>query len=445
MNISIIGTGYVGLVTGVCLADKGHIVYCVDIDEEKVNKLIHGILPIYEPGLKELLLNNIENERLKFTTDLKTAIEKTDVCYIAVGTPMSESKQADLKYVFKVATDIGKYMDKFMYVVDKSTVPVGTSKLIKDIINNELKKRNLNLDFHIISNPEFLREGTAVKDFLEPDRVIVGVENYDDEEVMRNIYKNIVKSDESNLIIMDVPSAEMTKYVANAFLATKISFINEMANICERVGANINMVRKGIGTDHRIGKYFINPGCGYGGSCFPKDVEALINISINKEYEPSILKAVEKVNKEQKKVLVKKVCKKFGEDLSKVRIGLWGLAFKPNTDDTREASSIVIINELINKGCEVLAYDPQASENIKIYINDNPKVKYVDNKYAAIEDADALILVTEWEEFKDIDIELMKKLMKKNIIFDGRNQFDVNKMKESGFEYQGIGIGENNI
>ena len=439
MDISIVGTGYVGLVTGICLADKGHRVYCVDIDLQKIEKLNDGELTIYEPGLQELLIKNLKENRLFFSTNLALALENTDVCYIAVGTPSGDNKEANLKYVFQVAKEIGSYINKDMYIVSKSTVPVGTHVRIKEIIKNELEQRNLNLDFQIISNPEFLREGTAVKDFLEPDRIIIGAENEKSMNIMREIYRNIVSENKEKLIEMDIRSAEMTKYAANAFLATKISFINEISNICERLGANINMVRKGIGSDHRIGGYFIEPGCGYGGSCFPKDVEALIELSISNGYEPKILNTVEKVNLEQKKLMPEKICGYFGDDLTNIKIGIWGLAFKPNTDDAREASAIIIIEELLKHGCEILAYDPKAIENIKNYLKDNSRIKFVDDKYEAAKDVDALVLVTEWDEFIKVDFTLIRDIMKQKVIFDGRNKLNGKKLKEIGFEYYGIG------
>ncbi|GAB6078664.1 UDP-glucose dehydrogenase family protein [Hydrogenobaculum acidophilum] len=439
MKLSIVGTGYVGLVTGTCFAEMGNEVYCVDIDKEKIEKLKQGIIPIYEPGLEELVRRNTSQGRLFFTTDIKDVVENTDIIFIAVGTPMGEDGSADLKHVLNVARDIGKYMNRHKYVINKSTVPVGTAIKVQEAIQEELDKRGLNFTFDVISNPEFLKEGAAIEDFMKPDRVIVGADSEEAIELMKELYAPFTRNHE-RFIAMDVKSAEMTKYAANAMLATKISFMNEIANICERVGADVNKVRIGIGSDPRIGYHFIYPGCGYGGSCFPKDVNALIKIAENVGYEPKILKAVEDVNVRQKKVLVEKAIKRFGENLKDRVFAVWGLSFKPETDDMREASSIVIINELTKRGAKIQAYDPVAMEQAKnFYLKDNPNVSYFNSKYDALNNADAMFLITEWKEFRSPDFEEMKKRLKNPIIFDGRNQYNKDKMKNLGFEYYQIG------
>lgn len=440
MRVAVIGTGYIGLVTGACFSDMGNEVWCVDVDEDKISKLKKGIIPIYEPGLEELVLKNYEMGHLKFTTQLKEALQKSDICFIAVGTPMGEDGSADLKYVLEVAKEIGQTMEHHMYVVDKSTVPVGTAKLVRDTIQAELDKRNSDLTFDVISNPEFLKEGTAVEDCMRPDRIVIGVDNEDAEEVMQELYHHYVLNTE-NFIIMDIASAEMTKYAANAMLATKISFMNEISNVCERVGADINKVRRGIGSDSRIGYSFIYPGCGYGGSCFPKDVQALIRTSQQNEYEPILLQAVEGVNAKQKHLLGRKVKDRFGEDLTGKKFAVWGLAFKPNTDDMRQASAITIINDLTEAGARVVAYDPKAMDSAKnCYLKGNENVSYVESKYTALTGADALILVTEWKEFRSPDMEEIKSRLKNPVVFDGRNQYSRKAMKKMGFEYYQIGV-----
>ena len=440
MKIAVIGTGYVGLVTGACLADYGNDVYCVDVIEEKINKLKRGIIPIYEPGLEGIVLENQSAGRLKFTTDLKEALEKIDICFIAVGTPMGEDGSADLKYVLKVASNIGELMDHHMYVIDKSTVPVGTAQKVRDTIQRALDKRNSDLTFDVISNPEFLKEGTAVSDCSRPDRIVIGTDNEKAAKVMRNLYTPLVKNTEA-LIFMDIASAEMTKYTANAMLATKISFMNEISNICEKVGADVNKVRLGIGSDHRIGYQFIYAGCGYGGSCFPKDVQALIKTSSDFGYETKILKAVEDVNAAQKQVIPAKIIKRFGEDLTGKVFGVWGLAFKPNTDDMRMSAAITIINEITNRGAKVRAYDPKAVKEAKeCYLKDNKNVEYCESKYTTLVDADAMIMVTEWKEFRQPDFTEIKQRLKNPIIFDGRNQYDAEVLEEMGFEYYQIGV-----
>lgn len=441
LKIAVIGTGYVGLVTGACLADYGNDVFCVDVIEEKINNLKKGIIPIYEPGLEEIVYENQRSGRLRFTTDLKTALSNSNICFIAVGTPMGEDGSADLQYVLNVASNIGKTMTHHMYIIDKSTVPVGTACKVREIIQEELNKRKTNLTFDIISNPEFLKEGTAVADCSRPDRIVIGTDNERAAKVMRSLYTPLVKNTEA-LIFMDIASAEMTKYAANAMLATKISFMNEMSNICERVGADINKVRLGIGSDHRIGYQFIYAGCGYGGSCFPKDVQALIKTSNNYGYDAKILNAVETVNMEQKMVIPLKVVNRFGEDLTGKTFGVWGLSFKPNTDDMRMSASITIINELTKRGAKIKAYDPKAMKEAKeCYLKDNSNVEYCDNKYATLSGADAMIMITEWKEFRQPDFSEIKKRLINPIIFDGRNQYDYKQLVEMGFEYYQIGVG----
>jgi len=440
MKLSIVGTGYVGLVTGTCFAEMGNSVICVDIDENKIEKLKQGIIPIYEPGLESMVKENYKKGTLEFTTDIKDALKKSDVIFIAVGTPQGEDGSADLQYVLKVAQDIGKYMTHKMIVVDKSTVPVGTADKVKETIQKELDKRKANIPFEVVSNPEFLKEGSAIEDFMKPDRVVIGAENEETLEVMKELYAPFTHNHE-RFIAMDVRSAEMTKYTANAILATKISFMNEIANICERVGADVNKVRIGIGSDKRIGYSFIYPGCGYGGSCFPKDVQALNKIALDAGYKPRIIQAVEEVNKDQKRVLAEKVIKRFGEDLNGKTFAIWGLSFKPETDDMREASSITIINELTKRGAKIKAYDPKAMDEAKeFYLKDNPNVEYTQSKYDALNDADAMLLVTEWKEFRSPDFDEMKQRLKNPIIFDGRNQYNIEKMNKKGFEYYQIGV-----
>lgn len=442
MRISVIGTGYVGLVTGTCLSDYGNDVYCVDVDKEKVDNLKKGKIPIFEPGLEGLIIENYEAGRLDFTTDIKEALYKSDICFIAVGTPMGEDGSADLQYVTAVAESIGKNMNHHMYVIDKSTVPVGTALVVKETIQKQLDKRKSDLTFDVISNPEFLKEGTAVEDCSRPDRIVIGTDNDKAAKVMKELYIPLVKNTEA-IIFMDIASAEMTKYTANAMLATKISFMNEMSNICERVGADINKVRVGIGSDKRIGYQFIYASCGYGGSCFPKDVQALIKTSEEFGYKSRILKAVEDVNNDQKLVIPQKVVKRFGEDLTGRSFGVWGLSFKPKTDDMRESSAITIINELTKRGAKVKAYDPKAEEEARTcYLKGNDSVEYCDSKYTTLIDSDAMILVTEWKEFRAPDFTEMKLRLKTPIIFDGRNQYDKERLKEQGFEYYQIGVAD---
>ena len=440
MKLSMVGTGYVGLVTGTCFAEMGNSVICVDIDQNKIEKLKQGIIPIYEPGLETMVKENYKKGTLQFTTDIKEALKNSDVIFIAVGTPQGEDGSADLQYVLKVAQDIGKYMTHKMIVVDKSTVPVGTADKVKETIQKELDKRKENIPFEVVSNPEFLKEGSAIEDFMKPDRVVIGAENEETLEVMKELYAPFTHNHE-RFIAMDVRSAEMTKYTANAILATKISFMNEIANICERVGADVNRVRIGIGSDKRIGYSFIYPGCGYGGSCFPKDVQALNKIALDAGYKPRIIQAVEEVNRDQKRVLAEKVIKRFGEDLNGKTFAIWGLSFKPETDDMREASSITIISELTKRGAKIKAYDPKAVDEAKeFYLKDNPNIEYTQSKYDALNDADAMLLVTEWKEFRSPDFDEMKQRLKKPIIFDGRNQYNIDKMNKKGFEYYQIGV-----
>ncbi|MDP3265895.1 MAG: UDP-glucose/GDP-mannose dehydrogenase family protein [Sulfuricurvum sp.] len=440
MKISIIGTGYVGLVSGVCFAELGNTVICVDIDQEKINNLQSGIIPIYEPGLEAMVLENHTNGTLRFTTDIAEALEQSDICFIAVGTPQDEDGSADLQYVLAVAKSIGKHMIHSMTIVDKSTVPVGTAEKVRSTIQAELDQRKKSFLFDVVSNPEFLKEGAAIKDFMHPDRVIIGAENQKSFDTMHRLYQPFMAKND-RFITMDTRSAEMTKYVANAMLATKISFMNEMANICERVGADINQVRHGIGSDSRIGYSFIYPGCGYGGSCFPKDVQALARTAKDNGYTPLILNSVEAVNYAQKHVIAEKIVKCFGEDLSECTFAIWGLAFKPETDDMREASSITIISELTRRGAKVQVYDPKAmNEAKKYYFKSNKHVSYTDNKYDALNDANSLIIITEWKEFRSPNFDEIKLRLKKPMIFDGRNQYSKTQMEDLGFSYIQIGV-----
>ena len=440
MKVAVIGTGYVGLVTGTCFSEMGNTVWCVDVDERKIENLKKGIIPIYEPGLSEMVLRNQESGSLNFTTDICEALESAEIAFIAVGTPMGEDGSADLQYVLSVARSIGANMKHHMYVVDKSTVPVGTAVKVKETIQSELDARSSALTFDVISNPEFLKEGSAVVDCMKPDRVVIGVDSDRAEAAMRELYKPyFMKND--NLIFMDIPSAEMTKYAANSMLATKISFMNEISNICEKVGADVNKVRQGIGSDSRIGFSFIYPGCGYGGSCFPKDVQALIRTAGQFGYESKLLQSVEAVNHAQKLVLVQKVKEKFGEDLTGHTFAVWGLAFKPDTDDMRESPAITIVGALTAAGAKVKAYDPKAVREAKeCYLKGNENIIYCDSKYEALIDADALILITEWKEFRSPDFYEIERLLKTPVIFDGRNQYNAERVAEYGIEYYQIGV-----
>lgn len=440
MKIAIIGTGYVGLVTGACFAEMGNTVWCVDVNDEKIEKLKKGIIPIYEPGLSEIVIHNHESGNLFFTTEIAEALENTEIAFIAVGTPMGEDGSADLQYVLEVAKNIGANMKHNMYVVDKSTVPVGTAAKVKAVIQKELDNRKSDLTFEVVSNPEFLKEGSAIVDCMKPDRVIIGVDSDKAEATMRELYKPYFMNND-NLIFMDIPSAEMTKYAANAMLATKISFMNEIAGICENVGADVNKVRKGIGSDKRIGFSFIYPGCGYGGSCFPKDVQALIKTAYQYGCQPRLLQSVEDVNNTQKKVLVKKIKERYGNDLCKNTFAVWGLAFKPDTDDMRESPAITIVQELTDAGAKIKAYDPKAvKEASEYYFKENHNITYVDNKYEALNEADALILITEWKEFRSPDFYEIKRLLNNPIIYDGRNQYDAIQVKNYGIDYYQIGV-----
>lgn len=436
MKIAIVGTGYVGLVTGTCFAEMGTDVYCVDIDSEKIDNLKKGIIPIYEPGLEEMVRRNVQADRLHFTTDLKECLNDVEVLFSAVGTPPDEDGSADLKYVLDVARTIGRYMTKYLLVVTKSTVPVGTAQIIKQTIQHELDMREMNIPFDIASNPEFLKEGAAISDFMSPDRVVVGVESERAEALMSKLYRPFLLNN-FRVIFMDVPSAEMTKYAANAMLATRISFMNDIANLCEIIGADVNMVRKGIGTDKRIGSLFLYPGCGYGGSCFPKDVKALVRTGIEKGYPMRILQSVEDVNEVQKMILFKKLSKHFNTNLKGKKITLWGLAFKPETDDMREAPSLVLIDKLIDAGCVVTGYDPVAMAEAKRRINN--KIIYAKDIYDSVIDADALLLVTEWKEFRMPSWTAIKKLMHNPLVIDGRNIYDRSELTEYGFIYYCIG------
>ena len=439
MNITVIGTGYVGLVTGACFSKMGNLVYCVDIVEEKIEGLKKNILPIFEPHLETLVKNSQEHGDLIFTTDIKEALDNTDIIFIAVGTPMAEDGSANLDYIFSAASDIANNITKDSIVVIKSTVPVGTGFAVKEHIEKILEERNSDVKFKMASNPEFLKEGHAIEDCLHPDRVVIGAEEEEVFETMKDLYATFVHNHD-RFVLMDIKSAEMTKYVANAMLATKISFMNEIANICEVTGADVQNVRLGIGSDRRIGYDFIYAGCGYGGSCFPKDVQALINTSKTHGYEPKILSNVEIVNKNQKMVLVNKVVNKFGEDLSGLTFGIWGLAFKPGTDDVREATSLVVASELVKRGARIKAFDGQAIEEFKKAIDDEylDGIKFVDSRYAAAENVDALILITEWKEFRNPDFDWLADKMKQKVIFDGRNIYD-KKIQNKGFELYQIG------
>lgn len=431
MNIAVVGTGYVGLVTGTCLAETGNTVICVDIDEKKVNKMKNGQIPIYEPGLEVLFKRNIEQKRLSFTTSLKEAVDKAKIIFLALPTPPGEDGSADLSYILGVAEDLGKIITEYKVVIDKSTVPVGTAKKVNVAIS-----KNTNQDFDVVSNPEFLREGFAVEDFMKPDRVVIGTSSKKAQEVMDELYKPYVRQG-NPIIFMDEKSAELTKYAANSFLATKISFMNEIANLCELVGADVDQVRTGIGSDTRIGKRFLFPGIGYGGSCFPKDVQALVKSAKEVGYTFSILDSVMEVNQKQKTVMVPKIKDYFKGDLKGKKIALWGLAFKPNTDDIREAPALYNIDELTKLGAEIVAYDPEAMDNVKALIGE--KIKYALNQYDAVKNADALLIATEWSVFRNPDFEKISKLMNDNVIFDGRNLFEVSHMNEVGFTYFSIG------
>lgn len=436
MNISIIGTGYVGLVTGTCFAESGINVTCVDIDQRKIDMLNNGKVPIWEPGLEDMISRNVSKKRISFSTSLKDSLEEAEAVFIAVGTPPDEDGSADLQYVLDVAREIGEHMTEYLVVVTKSTVPIGTSLKVRTAIQESLDKRGSDLKFDVASNPEFLKEGSAIQDFLKPDRIVVGVNSSQAEKVMKRLYKPFLLNGHP-ILIMDIPSAELTKYAANSMLATKISFMNDIANLCEIVGADVDMVRKGIGSDSRIGHKFIYPGVGYGGSCFPKDVQALIRTAAANNYDLRVLVAVEEVNFSQKLRMFQKINAHFKGNLKGKRFGLWGLAFKPNTDDMREAPSLVLIDQLVEAGAKVIAYDPVAKEETQRRIGD--KIEYVDDPYEAIIDADALVVMTEWSEFRVLRYRIMEKLLKEKVVFDGRNIYDPEEMKEFGYAYYGIG------
>ena len=436
MKIAIVGTGYVGLVSGTCFAEIGVDVTCVDTNSEKIESLQKGIIPIYENGLEEMVLRNMKAKRLKFTTSLESCLDDVEVIFSAVGTPPDEDGSADLKYVLEVARTIGRNMKQYKLVVTKSTVPVGTAPKVRAVIQEELDKRGVKIDFDVASNPEFLKEGNAISDFMSPDRVVVGVESARAEKLMSKLYKPFLLNN-FRVIFMDIPSAEMTKYAANSMLATRISFMNDIANLCELVGADENMVRSGNGTDTRIGRKFLNPGIGYGGSCFPKDVKALIKTAELNGYPMQVLRAVEEVNELQKSVLFDKLVKQFNDNLKDKTIALWGLAFKPETDDMREAPALVLIDKLLKAGCQIRAYDPAAMQECKRRIGDS--VYYACDMYDAVLDADALMLVTEWKEFRLPSWAVIRKTMAQQIVLDGRNIYDKKEMEELGFVYSCIG------
>ncbi len=436
MKITVVGTGYVGLVSGTCFAETGINVSCVDIDEEKITKLQQGIIPIYEPGLETMVKRNINKGRLKFTTDIKEGLQEPEAVFIAVGTPSDEDGSADLKHVLAVAKEIGKYINDYIVVVTKSTVPIGTSKKVRSAIEQVLEGRKINVDFDIASNPEFLKEGAAIEDFLKPDRIIIGTDSARCEKIMHKLYNPFLLNGHP-IIFMDIPSAELTKYAANAMLATKISFMNDIANLCELVGADVNSVRRGIGSDPRIGEKFIYPGAGYGGSCFPKDVKALIKVADDTGYSMEVAKAVERVNNRQKEIMFNKIFDFFNSNLKGKLIGIWGLSFKPHTDDMREAPSLVIVEKLLEHGARIKAYDPAAMHEAKRRMGN--KIEYADDLYEACIDIDALLLITEWPEFRIPNYKVLSKLMKEKVIFDGRNIYDPVEVIEKGFQYYCIG------
>ncbi|NND81572.1 MAG: UDP-glucose/GDP-mannose dehydrogenase family protein [Gammaproteobacteria bacterium] len=438
MKLSVIGTGYVGLVTGTCFADVGNQVLCVDKDEAKVNKLQNGHIPIFEPGLERLVTANVAQERLHFTTDLKSAVQHAEVIFIAVGTPPDEDGSADLSHVLAVARAIGQHLSEYRAVVTKSTVPVGTAAKVREAIQAELDARGVEIEFSVASNPEFLKEGAAIDDFMKPDRVVVGADDERAIELLRTLYAPFNRNHE-RIIVMDIASAELTKYAANAMLATKISFMNELSNLAERLDADIELVRQGIGSDPRIGYDFIYPGCGYGGSCFPKDVQALHRTARQHGYEARILDAVEAVNQDQKSVLLNKIDAHYGGDLSGKRFAIWGLAFKPNTDDMREAPSLVIIQGLLERGATISAYDPVANHEATEYLGGAKGIALVDDPYDATDGADALVIVTEWKAFRSPDFERLAKQLKQPLIFDGRNIYEPAQLQTEGFKYYGIG------
>jgi UDPglucose 6-dehydrogenase len=445
MKIAIVGTGYVGLVSGACMADMGAHVICVDVDKQKIANLKQGIIPIYEPGLEELVLRNVQAGRLEFTTELKDILDEVEIVFSAVGTPPDEDGSADLKYVLEVARTIGQHMKQYVLLVTKSTVPVGTADLVKETMQKELQKREIDIPFDVAANPEFLKEGDAINDFMRPDRVVIGTESERAKELLTRLYRPLMLNN-FRVIFMDIRSAEMTKYAANAMLATRISFMNDIANLCELLGANVNMVRKGIGTDSRIGSKFLYPGCGYGGSCFPKDVKALIQTADKAGYDLQVLKAVEAVNAYQKTVLFEKLHNYYQGKLQDKTIALWGLSFKPNTDDMREATSLVLIERLLEAGAHIRVFDPvaieTAQETVKQSLSHLPidNIYYATDVYDAVLDADALLLVTEWKEFRMPSWRVIKKSMNNAYVIDGRNIYDTKELKELGFDYSAIGV-----
>lgn len=436
MNIAIVGTGYVGLVSGTCFAEMGVNVTCVDIDEKKISKLQQGIVPIYEPGLDEMVLRNCRDGRLHFTTDLSKVLDSVEIVFSAVGTPPDEDGSADLSYVLDVARTVGRCMNKYILLVTKSTVPVGTARKVKAVIAEELEKRGVDIPFDVASNPEFLKEGAAIKDFMSPDRVVIGVESDRAKELMSRLYRPVMLNN-FRVIYTDIPSAEMIKYAANSMLATRISFMNDIANLCELVGADVNMVRQGIGSDTRIGSKFLYPGCGYGGSCFPKDVKALIKTAEKNGYSMSVLKAVEEVNEYQKTVVFKKLQAHYGGQLEGRTVAVWGLAFKPETDDMREATSLVTIKLLKDAGCRVRVYDPVAMDECRRRLGD--AVEYASDMYDAVLDADALLMLTEWKQFRLPSWSVLKRTMRNLVVIDGRNIYDAREMRDNGFVYYCIG------
>ena len=442
MNLTVIGTGYVGLVTGTCFAEMGNAVTCVDTDERKVLALKEGRIPIYEPGLENYVLNNAKEGRLRFTTSLAEAMADSNVYFIAVGTPPGQDGSADLQYVLAVAREIGRHLKEYAVVVDKSTVPVGTADKVRAAISGELQKRGVEIPFDVVSNPEFLKEGAAVEDFMRPDRIIIGTDSDRAQEVLRQLYGDFSRNHD-RILVMGIRDAEMTKYAANAMLATKISFMNEIASLCDCLGVDVEKVRRGIGSDSRIGFSFIYPGCGYGGSCFPKDVKALIRTAEECEMDPLVLHAVHRRNERQKHVLFQKITERFGQDLSGMTFGVWGLAFKPGTDDIREAPAVVLLHELIGAGARVKAYDPEAAAPARQELPkawfENGFLQLTRHQYEALEGVDALVLVTEWKPFRHPDFKAMKEMMKQPIVFDGRNQYEPPLLKTEGFEYCGIG------
>ena len=438
MNIVIVGTGYVGLVSGTCFAEMGAHVTCVDIDRQKIEHLKKEILPIYEPGLESMVQRNVQAGRLHFTTDITKCLDQAEIVFSAVGTPPNEDGSADIHYVLDVARTVGKHMTGYLVFTTKSTVPVGTAAKVKQAIQQELDKRNANIPFDIASNPEFLKEGDAIRDFMSPDRVVVGVESEKARKIMENLYRPFLLKN-FRVLFMDIPSAEMTKYAANAMLATRISFMNQVANLCERVGANVNSVRTGIGSDSRIGNKFLYPGAGYGGSCFPKDVKAMIRIGRETGYPLELIESVDQVNEEQKKMLFHKLQKHFKGELKGKTIAVWGLSFKPQTDDIRQAPSLVLINSLLQAGCHVQAYDPVAIEQARHLLGNS--IHFADDMYQAANEADALVLVTEWKEFRMPAWDVLHKIMHTPLVLDGRNIYNPQEVREKGFEYIGIGLG----